>query len=72
MINIDDIRRGVRRKEYEISLHAEKERYAEDITIPDIEAVIDRGEVLEYYPNDPRGESCLILGYSKNRPIHIV
>ncbi|HHT9155322.1 MAG TPA: DUF4258 domain-containing protein [Candidatus Tripitaka sp. YC43] len=72
MISSDDIRKRVGKKEYEISLHAEKERYVEDITISDIESVIDTGEVLEYYPGDPRGKSCLVLGYSRNRPIHIV
>ena len=29
-------------------------------------------EVLEEYVHDSRGPSCLILGYSKGRPIHIV
>ncbi len=57
---------------YEISLHAEKERYAEAISLSDIEAAIASGEVLEDYPNDPRGESCLILGYAEGRPVHIV
>ena len=28
--------------------------------------------MLTNYANDPRGPSCLILGYSQNRPIHIV
>lgn len=32
----------------------------------------DSGEILEEYPDDPRGESCLILGYAEGRPIHIV
>lgn len=72
MISIDDIKEKVRQNKYEISMHAEKERYAEDINIPDIESAIDTGEVLEYYLNDPRGESCLILGYTRNCPIHIV
>ena len=27
---------------------------------------------MEDYTNDPKGPSCLILGYSQNRPIHIV
>lgn len=30
-------------------------------------------EIIENYPNDPRGHSCLILGFGiDNRPIHIV
>jgi hypothetical protein len=37
-----------------------------------IETAIARGEMLEEYPNDPRGESCLILGYVEERPLRIV
>lgn len=71
-MEIKEIQEKVKREEYEISFHAEKERYAEDITISDLETAIYNGEILEDYPNDPRGPSCLVLGYSRNRPIHIV
>ncbi len=71
-MEIEEIKEKIRREEYEISFHAEKERYAEDITISDLEAAISDGEILEDYPDDSRGPSCLILGYSQNRPIHIV
>ena len=71
-MDIKEIRGRINAGEYEISFHAEKERYAEDISIADIETAITTGEILEDYPNDPRGPSCLILGYSQNRPIHIV
>ncbi|MCP4405647.1 MAG: DUF4258 domain-containing protein [bacterium] len=71
-MNIEDIRNYILRDEYEISVHAEKERYAENISISDIETAIASGELLEDYPDDPRGESCLILGYSEGRAIHIV
>ncbi|MGR3292643.1 MAG: DUF4258 domain-containing protein [Candidatus Scalindua sp.] len=55
-----------------MSFHAEKERYAEDIKNSDIENVISNCEIIENYSDDPRGPSCLILGYSEERPIHIV
>ena len=71
-MELEEIRKKLERNEYEISFHAEKERYAEDITIPDLENVIYNGEILEDYPDDLRGPSCLILGYSQNRPVHIV
>jgi len=71
-MEIKDIQEKIRKEEYEISFHAEKERYAEDITINDIETAIYNGEILEDYPDDPRGASCLILGFSGYRPIHIV
>jgi len=71
-MEIEEIKEKIRRNKYEISFHGEKERYAEDITLSDLETAISNGEVLEDYPNDPRGPSCLVLGYSQNRPIHIV
>ncbi|HCX90982.1 MAG: hypothetical protein COW04_01040 [Deltaproteobacteria bacterium CG12_big_fil_rev_8_21_14_0_65_43_10] len=71
-MEIEEIKEKIMRDEYEISFHAEKERYPEDITISDLETAISNGEILEDYPNDPRGPSCLILGYSQNRAIHII
>jgi len=71
-MDFQDLKEQCRQGNYEISLHAEKERYAEDISLSDIETAMANGEILEDYPNDPRGESCLILGYAEGRPIHIV
>jgi len=71
-MDIRDIREKFESSKYETSFHAEKERYAEDIKISDIENVISNCEIIEDYPDDPRGPSCLILGYSEGRPIHIV
>ncbi len=71
-MEIEEIREKIKYDKYEISFHAEKERYAEDITISDLEKAISVGEILEDYANDLRGRSCLIHGYSRNRPIHIV
>lgn len=32
-----------------------------------------KGAIIEPYPDDPRGASCLILGYtSQNKPLHVV
>ncbi|MDI6791450.1 MAG: DUF4258 domain-containing protein [bacterium] len=71
-MDIGKIKGKVIREEYEISFHGEKERYAEEIAISDLETAIYNGEILEDYPDDPRGPSCLVLGYSQNKPIHIV
>jgi len=71
-MDIEEIKKKIRNDEYQISFHAEKERYAEDISIDNMEKAILNGQILEDYPDDPRGPSCLILGYSQDRPIHIV
>lgn len=41
------------------------------ITTADIRRAIFEGEVIEDYPEDARGHSCLVLGEGE-RPIHIV
>lgn len=39
----------------------------------EVRQVVERGELLEDYPEDARGHSCLVLGYGdKQRPIHVV
>ena len=43
------------------------------ISPADVRRVIDNGEVIEDYPDDPRGHSCLLLGHGiGNRPLHVV
>ena len=43
------------------------------ITPSEIQRVIEHGEVIEDYPEDVRGHSCLIMGHGDlGRPIHIV
>ena len=55
--------------------HALDEMNAEEeiITPEEVREVIFKGEILEDYPEDVRGHSCLMLGFShKGRPIHVV
>jgi len=43
------------------------------ISSAEVRSVIKQGKVIEDYPEDPRGHSCLMLGPGENeRPIHIV
>jgi hypothetical protein len=43
------------------------------ITTEEVRRAIAEGKVIEDYPADPRGHSCLILGRGEaNRPIHLV
>lgn len=57
---------------YEFSKHAERERQADKITVMELERALTQCEVIEEYPDDPRGPSCLVLGFFENRPIHAV
>ena len=43
------------------------------ITTSEIHKVLERGEIVEDYPKDARGHSCLMLGFGEdNRAIHVV
>jgi hypothetical protein len=43
------------------------------ISTEEVQNVIFEGVVIENYPKDPRGHSCLMLGFGyEDRPIHIV
>jgi hypothetical protein len=53
-------------------MHAEKERRADQITVSELEKALKGCELIEDYPDDPRGSSFLILGFSDHRPIHAV
>jgi hypothetical protein len=64
-----------REKKYLLTSHAEKEREADTITRQEIEESLlsEECEPIEDYPTDPRGHSCLVLGFTQaNLPIHFV
>lgn len=43
------------------------------IRVAEVRAVIESGEIIEDYPEDVRGHSCLMLGRGDgDRPIHVV
>ena len=72
-MDIDDIKEKVRNGRYKISFtHTERLRQRR-IGIRELEEAIVTGEIIERYPADPRGPSCLILGHTqRNRPLHMV
>lgn len=71
-MTIDEIRRIIREGLYEFSIHAQQERLEDDLDIEDVEAAILQGEIIEDYPRDSRGPSCLIAGRAGARTIHVV
>jgi len=43
------------------------------ISTREVRQVIENGSIIEDYPDDPRGHSCLMLGLGvEGRPIHVV
>ncbi|MDP3091475.1 MAG: DUF4258 domain-containing protein [Nitrospira sp.] len=59
-MTLDEIRQLVRAGRYEVSIHAQQERLEDDLDIGEIEAALLQGDLIEEYPNDPRGPSCLV------------
>lgn len=60
---------------YRITLHAEQERDADEITIDEIEQAYSSAssEIIEDYPDDPRGHSALVLAFTGSQaPLHAV
>ncbi len=47
-------------------------RFDRMISPAEVEIAVYQGEIIEYYPDDPRGESCLILHTSDKRSLHVV
>jgi hypothetical protein len=74
-MNIVDIIKQSAEKKIIYSLHALDEMNVEDelITTDEVRSVIFSGEIIEDYPEDKRGHSCLMLGMPNNRrPVHVV
>jgi hypothetical protein len=71
-LTIEFIRQSVLLGQYEISLHGDEERLEDGLTVQELEEALGSGEVLENYPEDPRGHSCLVLGFSSGQPVHFV
>jgi hypothetical protein len=43
------------------------------ISSNEVEVVVKQGELIEDYPSDPRGHSCLMLGFGGGgRAVHVV
>ena len=62
---IRKIKKLVKRKNYRLTLHAETERDADSISVVEIEEALLHNdvEIIEDYPDDPRGHSSLLVGF---------
>ncbi|RLC62048.1 MAG: hypothetical protein DRI80_07325 [Chloroflexota bacterium] len=67
---VEYIREQIEADNYEFSLHAEHEREDEHILVEEIEQSVMSGELLEDYPDDPRGHKLPHSGFYSIRPSH--
>ena len=71
-IDLAALRRAVSANQYAFSEHALQRGSERAIHKPEIEEALLNAEVIEDYPEDKRGASCLLLGRSSSgRALHI-
>jgi len=69
---IDEIRTKIAGGQFEFSKHAVDQTILRQIRVQDIRDAITTGQIIENYPDDKYGPSCLILGFTKAlRPLHV-
>jgi hypothetical protein len=71
-MEIEQIKAKVRLNQYVYSQHADVERKADELTVAEVEEALLHGEILEQYADSGRGESCLIVAFAGNVPVHVV
>jgi hypothetical protein len=73
MINIEDIRESIKADKIRITDHADDEAQADNLLFEEIFISVQRGEIIEQYPDDKPYPSCLVFGKNfKNEPVHSV
>ncbi|HEY1718878.1 MAG TPA: DUF4258 domain-containing protein [Verrucomicrobiae bacterium] len=69
---IEQLRQKISRGQTEYSLHAVRQMVERDILPEEVAQTVLAGEVIEDYPEDKYGPSCLICGTAKNgRALHV-
>ena len=72
MTLIENVRKKIEFGHFEFSKHAVDQSITRRISVQDLRTVIANGTIIEDYPEDKYGPSCLIFGMTaERRPIHI-
>lgn len=71
-MDLEEIKRKVQSNQYVYSYHADIERRADALTFAQVEEALLNSQMLEQYPDTGRGESCLVVGFAGEVPIHTV
>ena len=69
---LDAVQKKITDEQFEFSKHAVDQSIVRKISVQEVREAVFSGEVIEDYPNDKYGPSCLIYGRTAGgRPIHI-
>ena len=72
MTLIDEIREKVLANAFEFSQHAVDQMILRRISVQEIRETVGTGKVIEDYPDDKYGPSCLVLGFAAGaKAIHV-
>jgi Domain of unknown function (DUF4258) len=71
-MDIKPIQEAVTNGNYQYSVHAAKRIIERVISVLEVVEAIEQGEIIEEYPTDKYGPSCLLYGETKQgRHLHI-
>jgi len=71
VVDLDGIKAKFQRNEFEFSQHAVDQALLRHISVQELRDAVATAEVIEDYPTDKYGPSCLLLGFTAAaRPIH--
>ena len=69
---LEEIRAKISNGQFEFSQHAADQTILRGIRVQERRDAMEDSEIIEYYPDDKYGPSCLILGHTRSgRPLHI-
>lgn len=69
---IEEIRQKIDSDRFEFSKHAVDQTIIRSIGIDEVREAIRNGEIIEDYPDDKYGPTCLIYGKTnEGRPVHV-
>jgi hypothetical protein len=72
MVVIDEIKARVEQDDFVFTKHAVDRTLLRGIQVSEVREALMSGEIIEDYPDDKYGPSCLILGFTtNNRPLHV-
>lgn len=71
-MDITEIQKEFAGKNYRYTRHGTEQRIKRNITEKEIEDAVRSGEIIERYPSDKYGPSCLIFGRTEaGKPLHV-
>ena len=71
-MDVEELREKISAGLFEFSRHAVDQSVLRHVTLQEIREAIASGEIIEDYPDDKYGPSCLIFGFTAaGRPLHI-